>query len=410
MRLASEAEIAAALAGVTASSPRVVVSGNLATPWRLVELLEGAVSTSVVFVLNPLQGWTERSGITIETPFVGPGCRSRTSVSYLPTRLSLVPRLFETTRPPDVVLVQTSAPRGQRVSLGIEVNILPAAIEAVRRRGGLIIAQLNARMPYTFGDGELDIEDIDLALEDDTELPQLERLAADPASSEIAERIARYACDGGTIQSGIGKIPEAVLGRLQSFRGLGVWSEMVSDGLMELERAGSLDEARPIAATFLCGTSELYEWANESPRLVMRRTEVVNDPGRISMQPAMLSINAALEVDLFDQANASYVRGRIYSGFGGQPDFVSGALHSEGGHSVVALHAWHDGTDSSTIVPVLSTPATSFQHSVVVTEHGAAELFGRSEAEQANLLITYAADPRAQDDLRTAAARSHQGR
>ena len=409
MRLASDAEIATALAGIPGSTPRVVVSGNLATPWRLVTRLEGALEAGRVFVLNPFPGWSEHSGLTIETPFVGSGCRGRASVAYIPMRLSLVPRLFETTWQPDAVLVQTSTPRGQRVSLGIEVNILPAAIEAVRRRGGRVIAQFNARMPYTFGDGELDIADIDLALEDDAALPQHERLTPDAASCEIAERITRFASDGGTIQSGIGKIPDAVLGRLQHFRQLGVWSEMVSDGLMELARAGSLDETRPITTTFLCGSSELYEWANENDRLEVRRTELVNDPARISLQPAMLSVNAALQVDLYDQANASYVGGQIYSGFGGQPDFVSGSLHSKGGHAVVGLHAWHNGTDSSAIIPLLSTPATSFQHSVVVTEHGAAELLGLSEIEQASLLIASAADPRARDDLCAAAAHMHLG-
>lgn len=404
MRAASEAQIAAALADIPGDPPRVVVSGNLATPWRLVRLLEDTRASSTVFVLNPRPGWAEPSGVTIETPFVGPGCRTSASVDYLPMRLSLVPRLFETTRQPDAVLVQTSTPRGGRVSLGVEVNILPAAIEAVRRRGGVIIAQVNEQMPYTYGDGEIAVDHIDLALEDDTALPQLERTTPDRASSEIADHIVGYARDGATIQSGIGKIPDSVLGRLRSFRGLGVWSEMVSDGVMELERSGSMDRSRPLEATFLCGTNELYAWANENRRLRVRRTEVVNDPGQIAKQPAMLSINAALQVDLYDQANASHVRGRIYSGFGGQPDFVSGALHSPGGQAIVGLHAWHDGSDASTIVPVLSSPATSFQHSVVVTEHGAAELFGRTEAEQASLLIAKAADPRARDELSSAAA------
>ena len=109
----------------------------------------------------------------------------------------------------------------------------------------------------------------------------------------------------------------------------------------------------------------------------------------------MLSINAAMQVDLFAQANASFVDGQIHSGFGGQPDFVSGALHSKGGHAIVALHAWHDKTDSSTVVPVLANPVTSFQHSAVISEHGCAELFGRSQHAQAQLLIEQVADPRA---------------
>lgn len=405
MRLATEAEIASALEGILALTPRCAVSGNLATPWRLVEILEATRPASRAFVLNPQARWRSVApGLTIETPFVGPGCRDRVALDYLPMRLSLVPRLFETTRPPDAVLVHTSPPRDHRVSLGIEVSIMPAAIQAVRRRGGLVIAQVNPHMPYTCGDGEIDLDDIDLGLEDDSPIPELERSPADDASVEIGDRIAGYALDGGTIQSGIGEIPDAVLGRLRDARRLGVWSELVSDGVMELDRAGSLDVTRPITTTFLCGSRELYEWADGNRRLQVRRTEVVNDPGQIARQPGMLSINAALEVDLFVQANASYVRGKIYSGFGGQPDFVSGSLHSDGGHAIIALRSWHAKTDQSTIVPVLSAPATSFQHSVIVTEHGAAEVFGRSEAEQVDLLIANAADPRARDALRDAAA------
>ena len=119
----------------------------------------------------------------------------------------------------------------------------------------------------------------------------------------------------------------------------------------------------------------------------------------------MLSINAAMQVDLFAQANASFVDNRIHSGFGGQPDFVTGALHSRGGHAIVALHAWHQKTDSSTVVPILKNPVTSFQHSAIVSEHGCAELFGRSEQAQAQLIIDHVADPRARPQLAVEAGR-----
>ena len=118
----------------------------------------------------------------------------------------------------------------------------------------------------------------------------------------------------------------------------------------------------------------------------------------------MLSINTALQVDLFVQANASYVRSKIYSGFGGQPDFVSGALHSVGGQAVVALRSWHAPSGSSNVLPLLRDPATSFQHSVIITEHGSAEVFGKHAGEQARLLIDNVADPRARDELHSGAA------
>jgi acyl-CoA hydrolase len=289
------------------------------------------------------------------------------------------------------------------VSLGIEVNILPGAVERVRRRGGLVVAQVNPAMPYTRGDAELDVGLVDLALEVDAPLRSPAERAPDDAAAAIGARVAAFAADGGTIQLGIGQVPDAAARQLRTRHRLGVWSELVSDGVLALEQGGSLDPDRPVCASFLFGTPELYAWADDNPRLVMRRTEVVNDPARIAAQPGMLSINTALQVDLFAQANASYVRGAIYSGFGGQPDFVGGALHSEGGHSVIALRAWHDKTDTSNIVPLLREPASSFQHSVVVTEHGEAEIFGHSQHDQARMLIDGTADPRAREALWDAA-------
>jgi acyl-CoA hydrolase len=403
MRFVGEGEVVAALGALPGAEPRVVVSGNFATPWELVSLLERAREEVRVFVLNPQAGWPRREGFITESPFLGPGVRGDERCDFLPMRLSLVPRLFETLRVPDAVLVHTSAPRGGRVSLGMEVNILPAAIEQVRARGGRVIAQVNPRMPYTRGDGEIPLDWVDLALEVDAELASPPARAADDVSQLIAERVARLCPDGATLQAGIGLVPDATLARLGERRGLGVWSEMISDGVMALEARGALDPEREIVATFLFGSSAFYEWAGANARLRMLRTERVNDPARIARQPAMLSINTALQVDLFAQSNASYVGHSIYSGFGGQPDFVSGSLHSRGGQAVIALRSWHDKSDTSTIVGRLDAPVCSFQHSVVVTEHGEARIFGRSQRAQARLLIDEAADPRARPALWRAA-------
>jgi acyl-CoA hydrolase len=291
------------------------------------------------------------------------------------------------------------------VSLGIEVNVLPAAIEQTRARGGLVPAQVNPHMPYTFGAAEIPLESIDGALEVDEPLTSAAGHGSEEAATAIGERVAAFAADGTTLQLGIGLIPTVAARMMSSRRGLRVWSEMISDGVMDLDRAGALDPAAPIYTSFLIGSPELYDWADGNEQLRMLRTETVNDPGRIAAHPCMLSINAALQVDLFAQANASFVDEQIHSGFGGQPDFVSGALHSAGGHAIVALHAWHDKTDSSTVVPVLTNPVTSFQHSAVISEHGCAELFGRSEHAQAQLLIEQVADPRARTALAEASGR-----
>ncbi len=403
MRTVGEQVIADRLTGLAGHDPLVVVSGNFATPWELVRLADAALPSWHSFVLNPQPGWPCRDGFVIDTPFVGPGARCDPRLEYLPMRLSLVPRLFDSLWPPDAVLIHTSPPRAGKVSLGIEVNILPAAIERVRQRGGLVVAQVNPRMPYTGGDAEVDVADIDLALDVELPLSSPPLEPPDAVSAAIGEQVARYATDGGTVQLGIGLVPDTAAHHLRSKRRLGVWSELVSDGTLQLEQAGVLDSDRPICASFLFGSQELYAWADDNPRLVMRRTEIVNNPGLIATLPAMLSVNTALQVDLFAQANASYVRGSIYSGFGGQPDFVEGALHSEGGHAVIALRSWHDKSDASNILPVLGVPACSFQHSVVVSEQGSAEIFGRSQYDQARLLIEQVAAPRSRTSLWDAA-------
>ena len=131
----------------------------------------------------------------------------------------------------------------------------------------------------------------------------------------------------------------------------------------------------------------------------MLRTEKTNDPSQIAKQARMTSVNAALQVDLYDQANASRVRGRIYSGFGGSTDFIVGSLHSRGGHSFMALPSWHEKSGSSNIIPLVDEAVTSFQHSFVVTENGVARCFGRSQTEQAQNLINFAAHPKARESL-----------
>ncbi len=405
MKIVSPSEIAKRLESLPGPEPRLVVSGNFATPWELVRILDSTLDRCRVFVMNPQIGWPVRPGFVTESPFVGPGVRHDDSLDYLPMRLSLVPRLFAYNRPPDAVLIQTSAPRSGKVSLGIEVNILPAAIEEVRRRGGLIIAQVNEHMPYTRGDGELSVDAVDYAIESTTPLPSPSDRPMDEEADAIGANVASLASDYSTLQMGIGQLPDAALSHMTNFRNLGIWSELVSDGVMHLEQAGALDRSRQVVATFLFGTPELYAWVDDNPRITMLRTETANDPRRIAEHPSMLSINTAIQIDLYAQANASYVRGSIYSGFGGQPDFVSGALHSADGQAVLALRSWHPKSDSSNIVPLLQDPVCSFQHSVVVTEQGLAKLFGRSQHAQARLLIEETAHPRARESLREAASR-----
>jgi acyl-CoA hydrolase len=379
------------------------MSGNFATPWQALGVLDAAVGEYRLFALNAQAGIPDRDGVTYESPFLGPGMRGSPRLRYFPCRLSLVPHLLKDMLPPDVVLVHTSAPSGGTVSLGTEVNILPAAIEAARARGGLVIAQLNRCMPYTYGDAVLPESEIDLAIEADVPLPS-PSAGRQPAelSERIGEQVAALVPDGATLQLGIGAVPDAVLAALTTRRGLAVWSEMVSDGVLGLEKSGALDPRIPLTASFAFGSPELHYWLDRNPRVRMLRTEKTNDPATIARQPHMTSVNGALQVDLFAQANAARVHGMIYSGFGGQTDFVVGALHSPGGRAIIALPSWHPKAGVPTVVPRLAGPVTSFQHSFIVSEQGTAAIWGHDAGSQANQIIENVAHPSVRAELRRA--------
>ena len=209
--------------------------------------------------------------------------------------------------------------------------------------------------------------------------------------------------DGATLQAGIGAVPDAVLAGLHGRRGLAVWSEMFSDGVLSLAKAGALDPGQPVRASFAFGSADLYAWMDHNRDVRMLRTETVNDPARIARCRGMTSVNSALQVDLFAQANATWVGGRVHSGFGGQTDFVVGALHSPGGKAVIALPSWHPKADVSTVVSKLDGPATSFQHSFIVSEQGTAAIWGHDASAQAQEIIDHVAHPSARQELRAAA-------
>src|SRR5271166_184691 len=275
-------EVVSRIRALGGREPRIVLSGNSATPFTLVRALTQALETCRVFQLNAQYDFAPHHSFICETPFVGPGMRHTPMLDYLPMRLSLVPRLFDTVRRPDAVLLHTSLPRDGKVSLGIEVNVLPAAIEQTRARGGLVLAQVNPHMPYTFRAGEIPLDSIDGLLEVDQPLTSPAAHGSEEAATAIGERVAAFATDGTTLQLGIGLIPTVAARMMSRRHGLRVWSEMISDGVMDLDHAGALDPEAPIYTSFLIGSPELYRWADRNEQLRMLRTETVNDPARIS--------------------------------------------------------------------------------------------------------------------------------
>ena len=402
MRVVTVEKLASVLNSLP-SNPRVVASGNFATPTVILDALDAVVPEYRLHMLNAQGPLPDREGVVYETTFVGPAMRRHPRLQYIPCRLSLVPILYRDHYVPDVVLLHTSARRHDTVSLGTEVNVLPAAIEAVRARGGLVIAQANPQMPYTYGDAQIYEHEIDFLVEVDEPLPTHTAGALDDVSLRIGELIAARVQDASTLQLGIGAVPDAVLAALTQRRDMRIWSEMFSDGVLELDRRGALDSDVPVTASFIFGSRDLYDWVDLNKRIRMLRTEKTNAPGEIARQARMTSVNAAMQVDLFDQANASRVKGCIYSGIGGSTDFIVGSLHSRGGQSFMALASWHRKADVSTIVPIITEPVTSFQHSFVATENGLAQCFGRSQNEQARNIIEHAAHPSVRDELRDAA-------
>ena len=402
MRTISLAEFKRVLLDIP-ENPRVLASGNFATPTTLLTALDDVIPKYTLHMLNAQAGIPDREGVTYESAFVGPAMRKSPRLNYVPSRLSLLPVLIRDHLIPDVVLIHTSSRRFDTVSLGTEVNILPAAIETVRARGGIVVAQANKNMPYTYGDAQIYENEIDFLIEVDEPLLEHHPRPITPIAKAIGSKIAELVKDSSTLQMGIGAVPDAVLELLQNRSGLRVWTEMFSDGVLNLHKVGALDDEVPITASFVFGSRELYDWLNLNRKVQMLRTEKTNDPSLIAKQARMTSVNAALQVDLYDQANASRVNGVIHSGFGGSTDFIVGALHSRGGHSFIALPSWHKNTNKSTIVPMIESAVTSFQHSYVVTENGVAKCFGKSQTEQAQNIINFAAHVDAREELSMAA-------
>lgn len=403
MRVITVEQLKSVLANLP-ENPRIIASGNFATPNTLLKAADENISEFRLHMLNAQPGIPDREGITYESAFVGAGMRRHPRLEYIPSRLSLLPIVIRDFARPDAVFIHTSQLRHDTVSLGTEVNILPAAIETARAHGGVVIAQANKQMPYTYGDAQIYESEIDYLVEVDEPLLTKPETTFAPESLEIGQRIAALIEDNSTLQLGIGAIPDSVLSSLKDRRGLRIWTEMFSDGVLDLFKMGVLDPDILLTASFIFGSQELYQWLHLNRRVQMMRTERTNDPSAIAKQAKMQSINAALQIDLFDQANASHVRSEIYSGFGGSTDFIVGSLHSRGGRSFMALPSWHPKAQVSTIVPRLSENITSFQHSFVVTEQGAAACFGRTQSEQALNLITHAAHPDAKEELIAAAS------
>jgi 4-hydroxybutyrate CoA-transferase len=347
--------------------------------------------------------------------FIGPNARAAVNdgrADYVPIFLSDVPRLFRSGRQPlDAVFVNATPPDAHGFcSLGTSVEAMHAAIGAART----VIVQFNRSMPRTLGDAFIHVSEIDLAVEVDVqpyehaigEIGELER--------RIGAYVADLVPDGATIQMGIGTIPAAVGAALVGKHDLGVHTEMFTDVVVDLVEAGVVNGTRKernrgkIVAAFMMGTQRLYDFAHDNPMVEMRPVDFTNDTHVIRGFDRMTAINSAIEVDLTGQVVADSIGHRMYSGVGGQMDFVRGASLAAEGRAIIALPSTASGGTASRIVPALREGAgvvTTRAHArTIVTEWGVAELHGRSLRERAEALIAVA-HPSFRGDLATQARR-----
>lgn len=333
--------------------------------------------------------------------FIGNSTRQavgRGAADYTPIFLSQVPHLLRSGREPvDVAMIQVSPPDEHGyVSLGISVDIVKAAVEAA----GLVVAQVNPRMPRVHGDTFLHVEEIDYLVFHEEPLLEFEARAPDDVVERIGRHVARLVEDGDTIQVGYGSIPNAVLTALKDKKHLGVHSELLSDGIVELMKLGAIDNTRKTldrgktVASFCMGKSATYEFLHDNPAIEFRAVDYTNDPRIISSQEHMTAINSALEVDLTGQTTAESVGHTFWSGIGGHADFMRGAVLSRGGKTIVALPSTAENGTISRIAPFLQegAGATLIRGDVqyVITEYGIAHLHGKNIRERAMSLIAIA--------------------
>jgi 4-hydroxybutyrate CoA-transferase len=332
---------------------------------------------------------------------------------YVPIFLSEIPRLFETgALTIDVALLHLSPPDEHGFcSYGVGVECSKAAAESAR----VVVALVNRQMPRSLGDSFIHVSRLSRVVEIDrpiAELPQVTEVGE--VARSIGRRIAELIENGSTLQMGIGEIPDAVLLFLEGKRDLGVHTEMFSDGVVELfERGVVTGEAKSlhkgkIVASFVLGSQKTFDFIDNNPFVEFHPTEYVNDPFVIAQNDRMVAINSALSVDLTGQICADSLGRSIYSGFGGQVDFIRGAARSRGGKPIIALPSTAKGGTVSRIVDVLEegsgvvTSRADVHH--VVTEHAVASLHGKSLRERA-LALVECAHPDFRDELRAAARR-----
>jgi acyl-CoA hydrolase len=403
------------------SGAHVYYGGNAAIPHALVRALAARrdelrdVQLNHVLLLgeDPLSAPGMEGHFRHNSLFVGPADRGAVNdgrADYMPIFLHQIPRLFrEGFVPLDVAMIQVSPPDEHGfVSLGVETLASFAASQAARQ----VILQVNEKMPRVLGDCFIHVRRAQAIVEHTEPLPELLAGPASDVEKAIARHVVGLVPRRATIQMGIGGIPDSVYEAMEGELELGIHTEMISDGAMRAIARGVVTGAHKtlhhgkVVITFALGTQELYDFIDNNPLIEAHPVSYVNDPEVVSRNENMVAINSAIEVDLTGQVCSDSIGAYIYSGFGGQVDFIRGAARSRGGRPVIALPSSAKGGQTSRIVPHLKEAAGVVTSRAdvhwVVTEHGAVNLFGKNLWQRAEALIGIA-DPRFRGDLERAA-------
>ncbi len=410
---------AEAVAGIR-SGERVYIGGGCAVPHGLVEALtaraDELTDVEIIHILTvgpaPYAAPEMEGHFRCNALFVGPNVRGSINegrADYVPVHLHQVPGLLRSELPLDAAFVVVSPPDEHGFcSFGVDVGITKPAAGAARR----IVAEVNRLMPRTLGDSFIHVSKLDLCVEVDRPLDAFRAEPVTEVERRIGANVAALIEDGACLQLGIGGIGEAVLEFLGDKKDLGVHSEMISDGLQGLMERGIVTGERKtlhpgkVVAGFVLGSQPLFDFIHDNPLVEFHPTDYVNNPFQIARNEHMVAVNSALQVDLTGQVCADSIGGRIYSGFGGQVDFLRGAALSEGGLPVTALPATARDGQVSRIVASLDPGSGVVTNRadvhLVVTEHGVAWMHGRNIRQRAEALIGIA-DPRFRDDLMAAA-------
>lgn len=388
------------------SDQRVYYSGNAATPFPMIEALVkrkselNNVQLNHVLLLgkDPIENPSTDGHFRHNSLFVGPADRKAVNngrADYVPIFLSEIPRLFQQrTIPLDVAILQTSRPDEHGyMSLGVEILASKAAAEGAKK----VIVLVNDQMPRILGDCFLHVSQVTAIVEDSFPLLELKPHATSDVETSIAGHITELIEDGSTMQLGIGGIPDAVLSQLEGKRDLGIHTEMVSDGGMDAIEKGILTGRKKTLhkdkaiITFALGSKQLYDFLDNNPLFEAHPCDYTNDPFVVSQNEKMVAINSALEVDITGQVCSDSVGTSIYSGFGGQVDFIRGAAQSKGGKPIIALPSTAKKGTLSRIVGKLKPGAgvvtSRADVRYVVTEFGVAHLFGKNLRERVKALI-----------------------